>query len=457
MGKAYPLEPREVAAVETKYRKICTQIPVPESVPILETLRDNEPQSMSGQPPIVWDHAEDASVFDKYGNKWLDFSSGVLITNAGHGRKEIIDAIVAQAQKGLLTSYCFANEQRANLTSKVLATAPESLDKLFLLSTGSEGTECALKLARTYGQIKGGKKKNVVVSFNNSFHGRTLGAQMMGGIPALKDWIVHRDPDLVQVPFPDGFRTTDTSFDLFLSSLEKLGVTGDRVAGVITETYQGVGPDFLPVEYAQKLREWTTENDACLIMDEVQAGFGRCGTWWGFEGYGIVPDLVCLGKGFSSSLPVGGVLGRSEIMETYGPGSMTSTHSGNPICCAATAANIDYLLAHKLTENSAKVGAAMNAKLAEIKAKYSDVVGCHHGKGLVAGLQMVTTPGTTDPNADFCWEVVRRCFEMGLLFFAPVGIGGGCLKFAPPLCMTEEAVTEGCEVVDKAIADCLKK
>ena len=168
-----------------------------------------------------------------------------------------------------------------------------------------------------------------------------------------------------------------------------------------------------------------------------------------------MPDLVCLGKGFSSSLPVGGVLGRSEIMELYGPGSMTSTHSGNPLCCSAANANIDYLLEHKLTENAATVGAVLNEKLAAIQAKYSDVVGCHHGKGLVAGLQMVAEPGTTEPNADFCWEVVRRCFEMGLLFFAPVGIGGGCLKFAPPLCLTEEAALEGCEVVEQAIADVL--
>jgi 4-aminobutyrate aminotransferase-like enzyme len=457
MGKAYPLEPRQVEAVETRFRKICTAIPVPESLPVLETLRDCEPQSMSGQPPIVWDHAEGVSVWDRYGNKWLDFSSGVLITNAGHGRKEIVDAIVAQATRSLLTTYCFPNEPRAQLVREVVDTAPEPLDRLFLLSTGSEGTECALKLARSYGHTKGGRKKNVIVSFQNAFHGRTLGAQMMGGIPALKEWIVHHDPELVQVPFPDGFRVTDTSFDLFLGSLRKLGVTADRVAGVITETYQGVGPDFLPVEYARRLREWTAEHDACLIFDEVQAGFGRCGKWWGFELYDIVPDLVCLGKGMSSSLPVGGVLGRSNIMDLYPPGSMTSTHSGNPVCCAAAVANIDYLLAHKLHENAAKVGAAMNARLAEIAEKHSRIVGCHHGQGLVAGLQMVKAPGGTEPNPDFCWEVVRRCFEMGLLFFAPVGVGGGCLKIAPPLCLTEEAALEGCEVIEKAINDCLKE
>jgi 4-aminobutyrate aminotransferase-like enzyme len=457
MGKAYPLEPRRVEAVETKYRKICTKIPVPQSVPILEKLRDNEPQSMSGQPPIVWDRAEGVAVFDRYGNQWLDFSSGVLITNAGHGVKAIVDAIVAEAQKSLLTTYCFPNEQRAKLVEKAVALAPEPLKKLFLLSTGSEGTECALKLARTYGHSKGGKKKNVVVSFTNAFHGRTLGAQMMGGMPALKEWIVHRDPELVQVPFPDGFRVKDTSFDLFLKSLKELGVTPERVAGVITETYQGVGPDFLPVEYARKLRDWTAEHDACLIFDEVQAGFGRCGTWFGFQLYDIVPDLVCLGKGFSSSLPVGGVLGRADILELYPPGSMTSTHSGNPLCCAAAIANIDYLLANKLTENAAKVGAVLNARLAGIQKKYSDIVGCHHGHGLVAGLQMVKAPGSIKPNPDFCWEVVRRCFEQGLLFFAPVGVGGGCLKFAPPLCITEEAANEGCDVVDAAIGECLKQ
>ena len=274
----------------------------------------------------------------------------------------------------------------------------------------------------------------------------------MGGMPAGKAWIKNVDPEFIQVPFPDGFRVEDTSFALFEKTLSQLGVKPDNVAGVITETYQGVGPDFLPKAYAQELRAWCDRHGALLCFDEVQAGFGRCGTMWGFELYGVVPDLFCMGKGISSSLPISGVIGRPDIMDLYGPNEMTSTHSGNPVCCAAALASLDVIAGEKLVENSAKVGAAMNAQLAAIQKDYSNIIGAHRGKGLVGGLQAIK-PGTKDPNHDFAWDVINGCFRKGLLMFAPVGVGGGCIKIAPPLCITEEAASEGCAVIREVISE----
>src|SRR3954453_21377624 len=146
MGKEFSIVPRDVARVETKYRRIATQLPHPDSVPTLEKLRKFEPQSMRGQPPLVWERAEDIFVFDKYGNRWLDWSSGVLVTNAGHGVPEIRQAIIDQVNSGLLHSYVFPNEERAELVERLAEVAPEGLKKVFLLTTGSEATECAIKL-----------------------------------------------------------------------------------------------------------------------------------------------------------------------------------------------------------------------------------------------------------------------------------------------------------------------
>jgi len=452
--KVFPLEPRSVGKVETKYRRIATDIPVPESLPILTTLRTYEPTCMEGQPPIVWDHADRFSVYDKWGNKWLDFSSGVLITNAGHSRKKVVDAIVRQAQQGVLTTYCFPNEARADLVKKLVEISPKGLDRCFLLSTGSEADECAIKLARTHGVKVGGDKKNVIVSFDRAFHGRTLGSQQAGGIPELKTWIKNLDPGFVQVPFPDGYRTKDTSFELFEKTLALKGVDPQNVCGVITETYQGGGADFGPPEYFQKLRQWCDKYKVVMIFDEVQSGFGRCGTMWGFEYYKVVPDLFTCGKGISSSLPISAVIGKADLMNLYGPGSMTSTHTGNPVCCAAALASVETILEENLVENSAKVGAVMNDALGKVKKKYSDRLGCCHGRGLVAGLQMVKK-GTETPDADLAWNIVRICMEKGLLMFAPVGLGGGTVKIAPPLCITEEAVLEGVGVIDEAIAQAL--
>ena len=452
MAKEFPLDPVEVIPIATKHRKLSGLIPNEQTVKKLKKLREVESFSMRGQPPIIWDHAQGINVYDAYGNMWLDFSSGVLVTNAGHGRPEIARAVSDQATKSLLTSYCFPNEPRINLTQKLISLAPEPLKKVFLLSTGAETTECALKLMRTHGRKTGGEDKSVIVAFKESFHGRTLGAQQLGGMAGGCAWIKNLDPEIVHVPFPDGFRCEDTSFDLFEKSLADLNINPDNVAGVISETYQGIGPNFMPTQYAQALRRWCDEHGALLCFDEVQAGFGRCGRMWGFELYGIVPDLFCMGKGISSSLPISGVIGRAEVMDLYGPNEMTSTHSANPICCSAALANLDIIVKEKLVDNAAKLDSVLQKNLQEIKQSFPEVVGFAPSRGLVGGLLMVKK-GTKDPNYELAWDVINLCFHKGLMMFAPVGLGGGCVKIAPPLCITAEALNEGCSVIREALGE----
>lgn len=450
--------PSEVPAndlpkVETKFRRIVTPIPVPESRPIIEKLRQFEPRSMGGQPPVVWDHAEGFQVFDRWGNRWLDWSSGVLVTNAGHSHPKILAAMSEQIANRLTHNYCFPSEVRGELARGLVDVAPVGLEKVFLLTTGSEACECAIKLARTYGE-RISDKKIAIVSYQNAFHGRTLGSQMAGGIPSLKDWIVNLDKDMVQVPFPDGFRCLDTRFDLFLESLEQSGVTPDRIAGVMTETYQGGNASFAPAPYMQELRAWCDTHDVLLICDEVQAGFGRTGKYWGFEHYDIVPDLICCGKGITSGMPLSAVIGRPDILDLYAPGSMTSTHTGNPVCAAAALANLQVIEDEKLVENTERLGQILLPLLQQLGKRFPDHIGAVHGKGLVAALHMVH-PGGTDPWPELAGDIVRRCVENGLLMFAPVGFAGASVKIAPPLVITEEAVREGVSVLEQAAADAI--
>jgi len=451
MARQYSLTPRRVPPVDTQYRRIVTEIPVPESIPILEKLYRYEPVAMQGQPPIVWDRAEGFQVADRWGNRWIDWSSGVLITNAGHGRQEIVDAVVRQAQSHLLTNYCFPSEIRAQLVERIANLLPSPLKKVFLLTTGSETVECAIKLCRTHGVKVGGREKNVIVSYEKAFHGRTLGSQQAGGIPALKEWIVNLDPGFVQIPFPDGFWTEDTSFDYFVRSLQERGVTPAQVAGVMLETYQGGSAAFAPEPYMQALREWCTRHDALLVCDEVQAGFGRCGKMWGFEHYGIVPDLTCFGKGISSSLPIAAVAGRPDVMDLHPPGSMTSTHTGNPVCCAAALASIDLVVRENLAGNARVMGELLHRKLHELKSR-TPQIGWVDGKGLVAGVTCVK-PGTREPDGDLAWEVVRGCIDRGVLMFSPVGFGGATVKICPPLVINEAALRESLQVLDESFAE----
>lgn len=445
-------QPRDVPRVETKYRRIVTPIPVPESLPILQRLRRFEPRSMQGQPPVVWDRAQGISVYDAWGNRWLDWSSGVLVTNAGHGHPEIRQAVSEVVDRPLMHNYCFPSAIRAELAETLAELSPDPLKKVFLLTTGAEAVECAVKLARTWGRRTGGDRKITLVSFENAFHGRTLGAQMVGGVPALKEWIVNLDPDMVHVPFPDGFRCPDQRFELFEESLNKQGVSPDRVAAVITETYQGGNASFAPAEYIQALRRWCDEHDALLIFDEIQAGFGRTGTTWGFEHYGVLPDLFCLGKGITSGLPLSAVIGRPEVLDQYAPGSMTSTHTGNPLCCAAALANLRVLRNESLVERAAGLGRILLPELQRLAERFPQRIGTVHGRGLVAALHMVQ-PGGIEPDPDFASRVVLRCVEKGLMLFAPVGYRGASVKICPPLCIEEEPLREGIAVMEEAIAE----
>jgi len=406
---------------------------------------------MRGQPPVVWDHAEGFQVYDAWGNRWIDWSSGVLIANAGHGRREIADAIALQACSHMLMSFSFANQPRARLVEKLVAILPEPLKKVFLFSVGSEAIECAIKLCRTWGVKNGGRSKHVIVTYANGFHGRTLGAQQAGGIPELKNWIVNLDPGFVQVPFPDGFRTPNTSFETFEGSLREQGIEPQNVAGVMLETYQGGSAAFAPVPYMQALRQWCTGHKALLVCDEIQAGFGRTGTLWGFEHYGLVPDLAVFGKGISGSLPLSAVAGRPEVLDTYPPLSMTSSHAGNPVCCAAALASIELVLRERLADCARVTGALLHERLHALAKRFPQI-GRVSGKGLVAGICCVK-PGTTEPDSDLAFDVVRRCMEKGVLMFAPVGFGMATVKISPPLVITEQAISESVDVLEEAFRE----
>ena len=450
--KEFPLVPEDVPQVKTKYRTICTKIPVPESIELLKRLRELEPRSMGGQPPVIWHHGQGFTISDPYGNTWIDFSSGVLVTSSGHGREEIVKAITDMAQQRLYHAYCFPTEIRLRWVEKLTSILPAPLKRVFLLTTGSEAVECCIKLARTWGMKIGGKEKNIIISFDNAFHGRTMGAQLAGGIPALKNWLGDTNGKFVQVPFPDGFRQKDTSFDVFEKTLKEKGVNPDNVCGVISETFQGCNATIMPPEYAQALRKWCDEHKAVLIFDEIQAGFGRTGKWFGFQHLGVVPDLVACGKGIAGGMPVSAVLGTEELMNLYGPGEMTSTHSANPVCSAAGLANLEVLEKENLFDNVNQLAPVLSEGCRRIAEASGGKIGHWDSIGLVGALQF-TKNGTTEPDPEPAWELVRRAVQRGVMLFAPVGVGGCAVKINPPLVINEEGLREGLEVLEQIVAE----
>lgn len=451
-------KPINVPLINSKYRKIATKLPVPESLHILEDLEKYESRSMHGQFPIVWDSAAGFQVFDAYGNCWIDFTSTIFVTNAGHANLHIIEALQKLLNKKLLHTYTFANESRAKFLKKLIGIIPEPLEKAFLLSSGTEATECALKLMRMNGR-KINPSKVGVISFSGSMHGRTMGAEMLNGNPAKSDWIGYLDPNIYHLPFPYPWLVGEKNvsdhdwseqFKNDLLALKKgHGLDIKNISGFMIESYQGWGAIFYPKEYIQALVKLARDNDILVAFDEIQAGIGRTGKLFAYEHYEVEPDLVCLGKGLSSSLPLSAVVGRKEIMDLPDIGSMSSTHSGNPLSCAAGLANLEVIESENLIQESARKGEILHKELNELKAKYPDRISYILGKGLVAGI-LIINPDTGEPDSEFASKVSEKCMQKGLLV---VHTGRESIKIGPPLIITDDALLEGLGVLDESIAE----
>ncbi|MHB0913161.1 MAG: aspartate aminotransferase family protein [Armatimonadota bacterium] len=440
--------------LETKYRRIISEIPHPDSLPLLRELQSIEPKSMSGMPPIVWDRAEGFQVYDAHGNKWIDFTSAVVLANAGHAHPEIDRAIREQLDKKLWHNYCNPSRIRLETVRAILGITPDYLDKVFLLTTGSEAVECAVKLLRLHGR-KIHPEKVHVLSFNNSFHGRTMASQMAGGYFDQQEWMGLKPEGFHHIPFPECARCPwgrkkyeNCGRECLEKGLSQLEVDADLFAGVISETFQGPTVAFMPQDYARALREWADEHNALLVFDEIQAGFGRTGRWFGFEHYGVQPDLVTMGKGMTSCLPMSAVAGRGAILDLAEHGEMSSTHTGNPLCCAATLANI-RVIKDGLLQNAAELEPVVRQALEDLRNDYPSHVGTVNGRGLVWSVYLLD-PANGKLNPELGRRVTTECMKRGLLMLQT---GRGTLKIAPPLSITKEAILEGIGVISECIRE----
>ena len=448
--------PVTVAKVDTKYRKIVTQIPVPESLPLIQQMYSQESRSMHGQMPVIWDRADDFQIYDAWGNVWIDFTSTIFVANAGHGNKRIIDALKAVIEKPLLHTYTYPSKERIDYLDYLIKNTPSQFEKAFLLSAGTEATEAALKLMRMNGQ-KSGKKRGGVICFENAFHGRTMGAQMMTGSKKAKEWIGSQDPNIHHLPFPypwlDEVKSNPKEF--FHKSLNELLAKNKLnpktdICGFMLETFQGWGAVFYPQEFIKELTLFAREHEILIAFDEMQAGFGRTGKLFGYMNYDVEPDLLCCGKGASSGLPLAIVLGSKELLDLPDVGSMSSTHSANPLCCVAGHANLEAMLDDGLIQNSNDLGEIFHNELNNLKAEFPKHLKQVFGKGLLAALIFEDDDG--NPLSHLCDVISEKAFQKGLLV---VHTGRESIKLAPPLSINEEALLEGVSVLKQCILESL--
>ena len=442
---------------ETTAPQMATELPGPRARALIELSERYEPSSMSGQVPVVWKRGERVWLEDVDGNVFLDFSSGVLVVNAGHSHPRLVEAMRAQADQ-VVNTYDFINEWRPRLAQRLVEITPPSLDKAVILTTGAETTEAAIKLARRF------TGKYEIVAFHGAFHGRTYGAMSIGGKrassstkgfgPFLPGVVFAPFPYCYRCPFgqtPDNCRLHGTEYLDWVVETE----TEDNVAAVIVETYQGAaGSIMAPEGWFPKLEAWCKKKGALLIIDEVQASFGRTGKLFGFEHYGITPHILCLGKGISSTLPVSAIVSESRIFDVLPAGSMGSTHGGNAMGARVALENIDVILEEQLSENAAAVGEALLARLHEIEKQF-ECVGEVRGLGLVFGIEVVRSKAGREPDAELTKRIVDSAARRGLLLIAPIGFYGNVLRLAPPLVITEREALLGADLLADSIAEAI--
>lgn len=457
MKYQFSLTPVNIPPVRTKNREIRTPIPSPGTETILSDLRKYESRSMQGQIPIVWDRAKDFSIYDRHGNKWIDFTSTIFVANVGHANSHVLDALREVMEKPLLHSYAYANELRTRYIRELIEFANGHFEKAFLLSAGTEATEASLKLMRMYGQKKG-KRRPGIICIEGNWHGRTMGAQMMSGNTAQKEWVGYHDPNIHHIPFPyPWLSNTVPGNDFLMAGIKALEETEidirKDICGFMLETCQGWGAVFYPRDFVQAIELMCNENDILLTFDEMQTGFARTGKRFGYEHYGVKPDLICCGKGMGSGVPLSGVLGSAEVMDLPEVGNMSSTHSANPMVCAAGIATLDEIKAKNLVVESARKGALLHDRLNGLKDKYPDYISMVLGKGMIAAILFKYSNKGRD-GAWWASKVVERCMQKGLLM---VYTGREAIKIGPPLTITNEALNEGIDVIDEVLAEIIEE
>ena len=438
--------------IKTKFRLIKNKIPNKKTLNLIKNLKKVETQGMHGQLPVVWDRAKNFQVYDHSGNKFIDFSSTILVANIGHSNKRLISELVKVIKKPLIHTYNYVSQERYDYIKLLIKETPKQFQKAFLLSSGTEATEAALKIMRL-NSLKFKKGKNTIITFSGNWHGRTLGAEMMGNKPELKNWITNHDPNIVSMEFPypwtKGVKEDPRIFfrKNIKNLLKKKKLSGSKdIAGFIIEGFQGWGTIFYPKEFLKELNIFCKKNKILIAIDEIQSGFGRTGKLFCYMHYALKPDLVCCGKGASSGLPLSILLGSKKLMDLPPIGSMSSTHSGNPLSCVAGKITLEEIKKKKLILRSERLGKKMHIKLNNLQKKYPKMIKYIFGKGLVASI-IFNTPKNKKFN-EFTNKLSSDCLKNGLIV---INTGKETLKIAPPLTINELAMNEGINVIDQLI------
>ncbi|GAX90846.1 aspartate aminotransferase family protein [Effusibacillus lacus] len=378
-----------------------------------------------GRWPVAMVKGEGVWLYDDKGKQYLDFTAGIAVTGLGHAHPKIAEVIARQASTLLHCSNLFHIPSQMELAGKLVELS--CCDQVFFCNSGAEAIEGSIKMARRYAHKNYGPEKHEIITFEHSFHGRTLGALTA----------------TCQQKYQEGFAPLVPGFHYAQSGdLEsvKSFLSPEKTCAVLLEPVQGEG-GVRPFDkqFLMNLRKLCDENGVLLIFDEVQTGVGRTGTFFAYEQLGVEPDIIALAKGLANGVPIGAVLAKQHVADVMVPGTHASTFGGNPLATAAGVATVEILLQEGILAHVREMGAYLVDKLQTLVGKYF-VAQEVRGMGLLVGLSLDRPAG----------DVIKACLEKGLLLTVA---GGNAVRFTPPLIVEKEHIDQAVSIVEQTLVE----
>jgi 4-aminobutyrate aminotransferase/(S)-3-amino-2-methylpropionate transaminase len=436
--------------------RVNTQIPGPKSRALSERRSQAVPRGLSHGTPIYVAKAEDAWLEDVDGNRYIDFAGGIGCANAGHRQTPVVEAIREQLDKFLHTCVQVTPyEGYIKLAERMNEVTPGKFAKKTLfVNSGAEAVENAVKIARAY------TKRPGIIAFEDAFHGRTMMTlALTSKTHPYKVGFAPFPGEVYRVPFAYCYRCSYNlkypSCDLYcarhLEDTFKRVVANEEVAAVIAEPVMGEGGFIAPpADYFKVLIDLCHKHGILFIADEIQSGFGRTGTMFASERYGMEPDLVVTAKSMGGGLPLAAVTGRAEIMDAPAPGGLGGTFAGNPLSCAAALAVLDLFEKENLLQRANELGDRFQRRAREWQRRWP-IVGDVRGLGGMQAIELVKSQETKTPAAEETKKITQYCYERGLITIT-AGSYSNVIRILVPLVATDAQMDEGLDVLESALA-----
>lgn len=441
--------------------KKVSEIPGPKSREMLARRAAALPSGLGKSTEVVVDKAEGALVWDVDGNQLIDFAGGIGMVNLGHRPQVVIDAVKAQLDKhihpGMLVTTFECYLEFAELLNNI--TPGDYPKKTLLSSSGSEAVENAIAIAKYY------TKRPAVICFEGAYHGRTmLTLSLTSKYNLFKRGFGSYSQDIYRFHSPNVYRrpksmTEEEYIDFCIERFDQnliSHVDPSAVAAIIIEPVQGEG-GFIPVpkRFLEKIRKVCDEHGIVFIADEVQSGSGRTGKFLAIEHSNVIPDLVTMAKSIGSGLPIAAITGKAEIMDSPHIGGIGGTYSGSPIAVAGALATVKELIKPEFLNRATHVGKIITNRINAMKEKFS-VIGEVRGLGAMLVVEFVKDRNTKEPDMDLAMAVIKKSVSNGLILIR-AGLYTNCIRFLPPIVITDEQLNEGLDVIENAIQEVLNE